>query len=236
MENTQTRTAVYLITVKSGKCYVGISWDPEFTRLKRHYTAKSYIGSAIRKHGIKAFEILSWWRTAKEAGNEEKIQIIKHKTKMPHGYNMTDCGEGTVGYEFTKEDIEKNSKAVKKYFEDPAARERNGIAQKKRWSCPGVKEEWSNIVKKQYEDPAVRKRLGKAQKKGWEDPAARERSSIAQKKRSRTPEARERQRQITKNYWANTAPEQKAIAADKMREGAVRARAKKKVAKEAAAA
>ena len=90
--------AVYLIIVNNGKEYVGYSYQPE-KRLEAHWKARKYaIGPALRKHGIRSFNILSWWDTKAEAGNEEERLIELRGTLTPGGYNLTTGKDGGDTY------------------------------------------------------------------------------------------------------------------------------------------
>ena len=102
---------IYLATNKiNNKKYVGKSYSSMEERKADHlYSAKTgsrfVFHNAIRKYGWINFE----WDVVEENVpddklNELEIDSIKwFGSKVPHGYNMTDGGEGTLGWEPTEE-------------------------------------------------------------------------------------------------------------------------------------
>ena len=97
------------------KRYVGItSQKPEYRWNRgKGYKNNSYFVSAIKKYGWDGFEhvILRTGLTKDQAIRYEKTLIEMWKTKdRMFGYNLTDGGEGTVGYVPPKELREKWSK------------------------------------------------------------------------------------------------------------------------------
>lgn len=127
---------IYKITnFINGKIYIGKSQDPE-TRFKKHYTSSVrkfkegdklyYFQNAIIKYGIENFSwtIIDWTEL-----NDDKLskkEILEYLNKQASeleiyyiryfdsknrkiGYNSTDGGEGVVGRESTKEEIEKRA-------------------------------------------------------------------------------------------------------------------------------
>lgn len=97
---------VYVISCKiTGKRYVGITKNTLAERYAGHlYSAKKgskkVLYDAIRKYGEHNFtcsEIctaLTW----QHACYIERLLIFDFNCKVPNGYNMTDGGEGTVGW------------------------------------------------------------------------------------------------------------------------------------------
>jgi len=113
---------VYIHTNKiNNKIYIGItSRDP----LKRWqngtgYRKGTYFRSAIDKYGWDNFEheIIANNLTKIEAENFEKILIKKLQTNDRNkGYNLTNGGNGALGYKFSKEQrqkISENNKGIK---------------------------------------------------------------------------------------------------------------------------
>ena len=94
---------VYLIWCKvNGKRYVGQTVQPLKKRFKDHAKCKSnmLIGKAIQKYGRENFYcgVIKTCASKAEMDYWEKHFIIALKSKVPYGYNMTDGGEGTVGW------------------------------------------------------------------------------------------------------------------------------------------
>lgn len=107
-------TAIYTITNKhNGKLYVGISGNIK-KRWRAHRNMDgvcSILYSAFKKYGIENFEFkhiadaFSW----KNACELEKHLIKEMKTKSPNGYNLTDGGDGTLGFKHSQEECKKRS-------------------------------------------------------------------------------------------------------------------------------
>ena len=102
---------IYLITcLVNGKQYVGKTNDPK-QRLIAHATAKyvSAVGRAFRKHGREnmQMEMIACALTEDAAFEAERSLIVQHGTRAPHGYNLTDGGDGTSGHTHSQETIDK---------------------------------------------------------------------------------------------------------------------------------
>lgn len=99
---------VYLIlNLINGKRYVGQTVQPLKKRFKEHASCKTMpIGKAIRKYGKKNFYcgVIKSCASKEELDYWEKFYIAALKSKdRKIGYNRTDGGEGTIGYEHTPE-------------------------------------------------------------------------------------------------------------------------------------
>lgn len=90
---------------ESGKIYVGKTSRTLDERMNEHTkksraTSNSYIDRAISKYGIDAFDV----DVIEECDSEEKLNereiywIAFYNCKKPNGYNLTDGGEGVIGY------------------------------------------------------------------------------------------------------------------------------------------
>ena len=122
--------AIYIITCTlNAKQYVGIAADLE-RRWKRHRNANEgqYIHRAIKKYGVDAFVFthVADAFDAESAKMIERMLIVEHNTKMPHGYNMTDGGDGTMGMAKTEEHKQKLQESNKKSWADPELRKQLG--------------------------------------------------------------------------------------------------------------
>jgi hypothetical protein len=93
--------------------------------------------------------------------------------------------------------------AMKKCHGTPKAREKNSVAQKKRYEDhPESREKHSVATKRRFEDPKEREKMSIAQKKRYEDhPENRAKLSVAQKKRYEDPKERIKQSGATKKYY-----------------------------------
>jgi group I intron endonuclease len=124
--------AIYVITnTVNAKQYVGIAADLE-RRWKRHRNANEgqLIHKAIKKYGIDAFVFthVADAFDAESAKMIERMLIVEHNTKMPHGYNMTDGGDGTMGMVKTEEHKQKLRDSNKKAYKNKDLREKIGKA------------------------------------------------------------------------------------------------------------
>lgn len=105
---------VYQITcIPSGRSYIGITEGTIKTRWKDHCSAAGrgdgrVLCNAIRKYGRAAFEIIEILHVLPGQSPDvlfemEQFLIKDRGTKAPHGYNMTDGGEGNSGLEVSEE-------------------------------------------------------------------------------------------------------------------------------------
>lgn len=108
----------YVITcIPSGKQYVGITSRSLSRRWSEHlYDArnrhsKMAISRAIAKHGAENFTItaiccaLCW----DDLCVVETILIVQNLTRAPHGYNLSDGGDGAFGVKKTAESVERSA-------------------------------------------------------------------------------------------------------------------------------
>lgn len=120
---TVNNFCVYKHTSPSGKCYIGITnQEPEhrwgyngsnYIMLKKNGKYKHpYFANAILKYGWDNIqhEILHTNLNKEDACKKEKEYIAYYKQRGK-SYNVTNGGEGTCGYKFSKELKEKLSKA-----------------------------------------------------------------------------------------------------------------------------
>lgn len=109
---------VYLILNKvNGRKYVGQTVKSLEKRFNKHARKKDsmLIGRAIRKYGQENFYcgVIKTCSSKEELDYWEKYYIAVLYTKKPYGYNLTDGGEGFVGYHHSPEVCAKISKAKK---------------------------------------------------------------------------------------------------------------------------
>ncbi len=122
---------VYKLTAPTGKCYIGNTTKTAQERWETHLTAfksgrrNGALYHAIAKYGADQFklEIILDNDNWDELCLSERQCIVQYNTKAPHGYNVTDGGEGVVGYVLTSADLDKISKAQKARYTDSAERE-----------------------------------------------------------------------------------------------------------------
>lgn len=123
--------AIYIITNSlNGMQYVGITNDIE-RRWRRHKGANEgqFLHRAIKKHGVEAF-VFTHYADAFDADSAKAIErmlILEHNTMAPHGYNLTQGGDGTFGRKHTEESKEKSRTSNKKTWADPELRAANAL-------------------------------------------------------------------------------------------------------------
>ena len=132
---------IYKISFPNGKDYIGLTNRTIEQRWYEHNKcAKSgdtrCLYNALRKYNmVDTFQmiVIDTAETNEELCEKEiaHIEINNSHYKRGYGYNMTDGGDTTVGYEYTEKDREKMSKSQKKRFEDPEERRKCGKSQKK---------------------------------------------------------------------------------------------------------
>lgn len=99
----------YLITnTLNGHKYVGITSKTLARRWSNHKAAAANGGQhalhrALRKYGVDVFTVERVFScgTATELMQMEQELIRKYETRSPHGYNMTDGGDGAPGLTHT---------------------------------------------------------------------------------------------------------------------------------------
>lgn len=92
---------VYMIKHReSGRAYVGKSVNIEL-RFMRHTRERGapFLASALRKYGLRAFDftVLEVCLDGAAAAQREVHWIRALNTKAPHGFNLTEGGEGAAG-------------------------------------------------------------------------------------------------------------------------------------------
>ena len=111
-------SGIYIIrNLINGKCYVGKTQGNIKKRVMEHLNGYSpgcrAIHNAIKKYGIEnfAWEILYTGIIPEVLSDFERQAIQEYNTKAPHGYNLTDGGEGTLNP--SKETIRKRSEKMR---------------------------------------------------------------------------------------------------------------------------
>ncbi len=113
--------AYLVINRVTGLRYIGITSQVVRNRWLRHVSAAlrnvyaTALHDAIRKYGRDAFDIqiLKSFDSYEAMRDAERQLIQEYNTLIPHGYNMTIGGQGTVGYKWTEEAKSKLSEKTK---------------------------------------------------------------------------------------------------------------------------
>lgn len=109
---------IYLLEFPNGKRYVGLTTVSPKRRYGRHKAAaakpenKSRVYQAWRKHGPPSLQVLAEIPNEKLA-NAEREYIAAMNTRIPHGYNQSEGGEGAFGIAVSEETRRKISEAQK---------------------------------------------------------------------------------------------------------------------------
>lgn len=193
--------AIYIVTNKAnGKQYVGISKDLK-RRWDQHLSANGSapaLHAAIKKYGADGF-VFSHICDAfdfEAACDLERMLIQQHNTKAPHGYNLTDGGEGVVGRPATAEEIKNRRQFMLAYAASLTPQERSekfGWAKGRQWTPEQIE---------QIRASNKGKNLGKKP-----SPEVRAKMSAAQKSRPRQPMSEETKEKIRQSLRGRKMPE-----------------------------
>ena len=164
-ERTNSEGVVYLIKFPNKKYYVGITTTSFEERKTNHLshanTSNLPVHNAILKYGKKVK-----WEVIDQADNWDdltdlEIRYIKEYNSYidDNGYNLTNGGDGTVGYKHTEENNQKNSKRRTKYFEDPLNKVKQSEANKlAHTNNPQQAKNHSKFWKDKYKDSNEREK------------------------------------------------------------------------------
>lgn len=143
---------IYKITNNlNGKIYIGQTTQDLFRRFCQHCSAKTIIGSAIRKYGKENFtiELISEVSTLQELNTKEEELIKKFNSLAPSGYNAAYGGDNRRQ---TKESRYKLSMAQlgRKHTEE--TKRKLSVARRKRITTEQTKEKMRNSAKRGQEN------------------------------------------------------------------------------------
>lgn len=191
---------VYLLTSPSGKKYVGITsktlaarWSNHCWRARRGSTF--VLHAAIRRYGPESFkvEVIEETETWEEVCEREKFWIIELQSKAPNGYNLTDGGDGTIGFSQEVRDKMSASQTGKKHSDETRAK--MSAAAKGRKLSEETRARMSAAAKSRPIEH--RAKLSEAQKGRKYSDESRLKMSITRKGRKHTEEARAKMSKIS---------------------------------------
>lgn len=176
----------------SGKAYVGqtvstlLKVKARHARSARDYRRGGYnsaMSCAIRKYGIESFVwgVVEDGITRSELDAKEIAAISGHNTKAPHGYNLTDGGEGRKGSEPWNKGVP-HSEATKEKLRQrainrsPEVRARMSAAQKSR--LPESRTGQIAALRKRVRDPEYRRMISDRVKESYNKPGRREQRGV----------------------------------------------------------
>ena len=138
---------VYVVRhIVDGKIYVGKTTRKLRKRIMEHLQncRISYFDRAIRKYGLENFDIsiLEECETIDELNEREKFWIRELNCKIPNGYNLTDGGEGIVGYHVPPELCQKRSENRKGFKVSQKTCMKISMAKKGKNTCTTFRIGW----------------------------------------------------------------------------------------------
>lgn len=149
-----------IVNTTNGKCYVGKT----VTNLRRRWWghvksanagSTNYIHNAIRKHGKDAFDILSLEECDDSDLSSLEMMWIRLLATNKIGYNLTEGGDGILGFHHSDETRRKISEAAKQ-------RKTNSMQGRKHSAESIVRMKLSQIGKKHSE--ATRQKMRESHK------------------------------------------------------------------------
>lgn len=186
------RASICMITnIINGKKYIGVTTKNPLIRFDQHlrlahYKPETLLHKALCKYPYEAFyfQVVATVLDEKFKEELEIILIAQENTKVPHGYNLTNGGEGLKG--LTEETREKMRKAQRTM--DPKLRKKINDSHKGRKFAPWAIQQKSTQMKEMWAKPATRERLIRSFKEKTFSPEHRRRLSLANTGKKLSPE------------------------------------------------
>lgn len=150
---------VYLLTLPSGKSYVGATVMSVSRRVSRHRLHNLKIGVALRRYKTYKWKILHECHSQIEALNKERHWIIKLKTLWPSGYNMRLGGNGAkIGHKSSNKVRINMKRTITKLWRTKQFKALRVAAVKEQWKNPKFRkmrsDSQSKLMKRLWKDPA----------------------------------------------------------------------------------
>lgn len=104
---------IYKITnLINNKSYIGLTLKDVTKRVAEHIYTKYPLGKSLRKYGLQSFNIsiIDSAETISDLYEKERYWIKLYDCKNPNGYNLTDGGDGKLGFKASEETRQKMSK------------------------------------------------------------------------------------------------------------------------------
>jgi len=232
---------IYKIVFPNNKHYIGQTKNLK-KRLGEHKNCAKKgdtrcLYKALRKYNmIDTFELIEIDRAdiEEELCKKEMKYIVQFNSHYinGNGYNMTNGGEGIVGYIYTDEDRQKVSETLINYYkENPDARQKVSEAAKKQFENPDARQQMSETLINYYkenpdarqqmsetlinyykENPDARQQMSETLINYYkENPDARQQISEAAKKQWENPDARQQMSEIIKKHYEHNPEAKKKI-------------------------
>lgn len=164
------RFLAYQITnLETGARYIGITSRPLERRWKDHCASNdTVIGRAIRKYGRGSFsmEAIACASSYDDLKELEKLLIRQEGTRTTRGgYNVTEGGDGTLGWIPSDETREKIRASNIAFMADPARRQHLSELATKQWSTPEARAIISQANKGRVHTEETRRKVSEAGKR-----------------------------------------------------------------------
>jgi group I intron endonuclease len=167
---------------KNGKIYIGKTCRKLPYRIAGHIREnKSIIQRALNKYGQEAFDIsiIDKANSHEDLKVKERYWIKFYKCKSPHGYNLTDGGDGLVNP--SKEVLDKLRQASLGKYPTEETRKKMSASGGNRRGATLSEESKQKIREKRlkyYSDPENKKKTSLATKKAMENPETKKRVAL----------------------------------------------------------
>lgn len=155
--------ALYKLTFKSGKSYIGQTVRKMQTRLTQHRAAANRgsllpVHCAWRSHGEPDLQVIGLYESHEDLHQAEIEAIASHNTLAPNGYNLGHGGETAPS---------KNPDVARKIAERAKGRRHSDTSA------------WSDAVKAQWQNQEYRDKVTSSLKAAWTPEMRAERSRVA---------------------------------------------------------
>ena len=194
---------IYMITSPSEKSYIGQTRLAVAKRWKLHCCSKrgcTYLLNAIHKYGksMMSVSIIGVYPIS-DLNDQETIAIKKHKTRVPHGYNINEGGGNRLSVSDTTK--RKQSEASLKMWATPGFKERHRAALLPVVRSEEYRENMSASLKHSDAAKTGHVKAGESMKQFWSDPENKERMRKIRKETASTPEFKEQISLRFKEKW-----------------------------------
>jgi len=217
MSESKPYGVVYLITnTVNGKRYVGKTTKGVDRRMNQHCWEATkresghcrLLTKAIKKYGRDSFSIwvLQECRSAEELCGAERETIVRLRTLVPGGYNLTTGGEGG---QFSEETRRRISEALKGHGITEAWRENLRRSHLGKRLPEAQRQKQSQTMTGRTRTPEHQRKLTEAQRGHPVSLEQRQTLREAATRQWASEEARERQRQACISQWNNKTKEQR---------------------------
>lgn len=194
---------IYLITNSiNGKQYVGKHSTDDFE--DGYMGSGTILKQAIKKYGIDSFKktILEDGIDREEVLNAREIFWIEKLQTKQNGYNLTEGGEGVLGFTMSETQRDKISMRTKEALERPEMREKISKHTREAMSNPVVRKKVSDRTREAMNREEVKDKVKKGLKEYSNRKEVKEEFSNRMKEwNANNPEWRERHNKQLKELW-----------------------------------